>query len=179
MQVSVTFRNTEAEGWFKDYVNERLKKLKKYVDKPIEAHVILTVEKFRNVAEINLMAKGINIVGKEEAKDMQLAFDSVIDKVERQIRKHKEKARNHKENSAKETGIGEPAPLLAEEEDEDRPKLVETRKIVLQPMSLDDAMMALENSKNRLFIYRDLSSENVCVLYRQDGGDYILIESNR
>lgn len=180
MQVSVTFRNTEAEAWFKDYVNERLKKLKKYVDKPIEAHIIFTVEKFRNVAEINLKAKGINIVGKEEAKDMQLAFDSVIDKVERQIKKHREKSRNHKENSAKDAGIGEPASLLAEEEEEDgRPKLVETRKIVLQPMSLDDAMMNLENSKNRLFVYRDLSSESVSVLYRRDDGNYVLIESSR
>jgi putative sigma-54 modulation protein len=44
MQVSVTFRNTEAEEWFKDYVNERLAKLKKYIDKPLEAHVIMTVE---------------------------------------------------------------------------------------------------------------------------------------
>ena len=77
MQVSVTFRNTGSESWFKDYATERLSKLQKYIDKPVEAHVVLSVEKFRNVAEINIMAKGINLVGKEEAKDMQLAIDNV------------------------------------------------------------------------------------------------------
>ena len=60
MQVSVTFRNTGSESWFKDYATERLSKIQKYIDKPVEAHVVLSVEKFRNVAEVNIMAKGIN-----------------------------------------------------------------------------------------------------------------------
>lgn len=178
MQVSVTFRNTDAEGWFKDYVHERLGKLKKYIDKPIEAHVIITVEKFRNVAEVNLMAKGINIVGKEEAKDMQMAFDSVIDKVERQIKKHREKARNHKENTSRSANQVPAANIIEEDDEDDRPKIVETRRITLQPMSLDDAVLALDSSKNRFFIYRDISSENVAVLYRRDDGQYVLIESS-
>lgn len=179
MQVSVTFRNTEAEGWFKEYVNERLGKLKKYFDKPMEAHVIITVEKFRNVAEVNLLAKGINIVGKEEAKDMQMAFDSVIDKVERQIKKHREKARNHKENTSRQADNTPLSNRMEDDEEEERPRVVETRKVVLQPMSLDDAVMALDSSKNRFFIYRDISSENVTVLYRRDDGQYVLIESSR
>jgi len=181
MQISVTFRNTNAEGWFKDYVNERLGKLKKYIDKPLEAHVIITVEKFRNIAEVNLKAKGINIVGKEEAKDMQMAFDSVIDKVERQIKKHREKARNHKDNASRMGGQAEavnPSDEEVEAED-DRPRIVETRKIILQPMSLDDAVLALDSSRNQFFIYRDISSENVSVLYRRDDGEYVLIESMR
>lgn len=181
MQVSVTFRNTEAEEWFKDYVQERLGKLRKYIDKPLEAHVILTVEKFRNVAEINLTAKGVNIIGKEEAKDMQLAFDAVMDKIERQVKKHREIARDHKA-AAKQQGhriADEPAQeeTLPEEED-GRSRVVETRKMVIQPMSLDDAVMALEDSKNRFFIFRDPSSENVNVLYRKDDGRYVLIETS-
>ncbi len=179
MQVSVTFRNTDAEGWFKDYVHERLGKLKKYIDKPIEAHVIITVEKFRNVAELNLMAKGINIVGKEEAKDMQMAFDSVIDKVERQIKKHRAKARNHKDNFSRQANTVPDVNRLADEEEDDRPRIVETRKIILQPMSLDDAILELDSSKNFFYIYRDISSENVTVIYRRDDGQYVLIESSR
>ncbi len=178
MQVSVTFRNTEAEEWFKDYVQERLSKLRKYIDKPLEAHVILTVEKFRNVAEINLTAKGVNIIGKEEAKDMQLAFDAVMDKIERQVKKHREIARDHK-GSAKQQGGRALAPEdVLPDEDEERARVVETRKIVIQPMSLDDAVLALEESRNRFFIYRDVSSESVSVLYRRDDGQYVLIETN-
>jgi putative sigma-54 modulation protein len=181
MQVSVTFRNTEAEEWFKDYVNERLAKLKKYIDKPLEAHVIMTVEKFRHVAEINLKAKGVNIVGKEEAKDMQLAFDAVMDKVERQVKKHREILRHHKSATVRKPELASTTSLQDEavaEGEEERGRVIEIRKIVVEPMSLDDAILALEGSKNPFFIYRDLSSENVSVLYRRNDGNYALIEAS-
>ena len=58
MKISVTFRNTEGDDWHKEYIDQRLKKLEKYLDTPVEARVVLSVEKFRNVAEVNLMANG-------------------------------------------------------------------------------------------------------------------------
>ena len=57
-------------------------------------------------------------------------------------------------------------------------KLVETRKVVLKPMSLDDAVMEMDVSKQRFIIYRDSSSENVSLIYRRDDGNYTLIETN-
>ncbi len=176
MQVSVTFRNTEAEDWFKDYVNERLSKIRKYLDKPLEAHVIMTVEKFRNIAEVNLMAKGISINGKEEAKDMQLAFDSVMDKIEKQIKRHKEKTRNHKESAGKRETEG-PVAAGEEFEEELQPRVVETRRIILKPMSLDDAVMQLEGNNNRFVVYRDSLSEKISILYRKEDGNFGLIET--
>ena len=183
MQVSVTFRNTEAEDWFKNYVNDRLSKIRKYIDKPLEAHVIMTVEKFRNIAEVNLMAKGININGKEEAKDMQLAFDSVMDKIEKQLKKHREKLRNHKETVSlrEEAGIAAttaPAEIEVDEIEEDQhPRIVETRRMILIPMSIDDAIMQLEGNNNHFIVYRDSSTERVNILYRREDGNFGLIEA--
>jgi putative sigma-54 modulation protein len=179
MQISLTFRNTDAEDWLKDHVDKRLQKLTRYIDKSAEAQVILSVEKFRNVAEINLSSKGITINGKEEEKDMITAVDNVIDKIERQLKKHKDKIRNHKENAS----FNEIAALQNEradvmEEDEGQPKVVEVRRVVLQPMSVDDAILEMEDSKNRFVMYRDLSSERVNVIYRRDDGNYVLIEAN-
>ncbi len=91
MNISVTFRNSEGEDWQKTYVQERIEKLKKYFDAPAEAHIILSTEKFRNVVEINLSANGWNVNAKEEDKDMHLAVDSCIDKIEKQLKKQKEK----------------------------------------------------------------------------------------
>lgn len=179
MQISLTFRNTDAEDWLKEHVNKRLLKLKKYIDKPAEANIILSVEKFRNVAEVNLSSKGMTLNGKEEAKEMITAVDNVIDKVERQLKKHKEKIRNHKDNSS----INEIVAMEEEaaevfEEDENQPRVVEVRKVVLQPMSVDDAIMEMEDSRNRFVVYRDSSSERVNVIYRRDDGNYVLIEAN-
>jgi len=178
MQVSVTFRNTGSESWFKDYVTERLSKIQKYIDKPVEAHVVLSVEKFRNVAEVNIMAKGINLVGKEEAKDMQLAIDNVIDKIERQIKKHKEKSRDRKAGTSRAEERGGLREASAGIEDEPRSRVVETRKVVLKPMSLEEAMIEMEGSRNRFVIYRDALSENISVIYRREDGNFALLEAN-
>ena len=167
----------KAEDWLKEHVNKKLLRLKKYFDKPIEVKVILSVEKFRNVAEINLLAKGLNLNGKEEAKDMIVAIDNVIDKIERQLKKHKEKIRNRKENAIKsETATMNELSSESYQEDEDQPKIVEVRKIVLKPMSIDDAIMQLEESRNRFVVYRDSSSEKMNVIYKSDDGNYGLIE---
>ncbi|MDI6776880.1 MAG: ribosome-associated translation inhibitor RaiA [Syntrophales bacterium] len=178
MKISVTFRNTEGEDWQREYVNKRLKKVSRYVDNPAEAHVILSVEKFRNAAEINLMVDGLNVNAKEEAKDMYLAIDNAIEKIERQLKKHKEKIRGYKANAVRAEEIG--TLELPPDETEDTPgaKVVKTRKMVLKPMSLEDAMMEIETSKNRFIVYRDSYTENVSVIYRRDDGNYGLIETN-
>lgn len=175
MKISVTFRNSEGEEWQKEYVEERLKKLKRYIDDPVDAHVILSVEKFRNTAEINLMANGLNINSKEEEKDMHLAIDNAIEKIERQLKKRKEKVRVFK-NTGSRAGTAEGE--FAGEETEETPesKVVEIRKVVLKPMSIDDAVMEMETSKNRFVIYRDSSTEDVNVIYRRDDGKFALME---
>ncbi|NPU85687.1 MAG: ribosome-associated translation inhibitor RaiA [Syntrophaceae bacterium] len=176
MKISLTFRNTGGEDWFKQVVDERLSKLQKYLDHPAEAHVVLSVEKFRHVAEISLSADGANVIAKEEAKDMNTAIDNAVEKVERQLKKHKSKIRTHKSGAMR----GEDRTLRVEQADEEeaRSRVVETRKVVLSPMSLDDAVLEMDTVKNRFLIYRDIATENVCVLYRRDDDNFILIESN-
>ncbi len=175
MKISVTFRNGEGENWQKLYAEERIQKLKKYLDMPAETHIILSTEKFRHFAEINLSANGWNVNAKEEAKDMHLAVDGCIDKIEKQLKKQKEKIRDHKPKS-----IRHSEGKVAESEDEESTssKIVETRKIVLKPMSLDEAVMEMEGNKARFIIYRDSSSENVSLVHRLDDGNYALIETN-
>jgi putative sigma-54 modulation protein len=177
MIVSVTFRNAEGESWQKGYVDEKLQKLKKYVDNAVEARVILSVEKFRNVAEINLAANGLNINAKEEEKDMHLAIDNAIVKIERQLKKHKEKIREHKNNSMREDGTAGGGTAAEDLEDLSGIEVMSVRSLVLKPMSMDDAVMELETAKNRFVVYRDSTTENINVLYRQEDGKFALIET--
>ena len=177
MRISVTVKNAEPEVWLKDYIEERLGKLKKYMDTPVEARAVLSVEKFINVAEVNLLATGIRINVIEEAKDMQLAIDNVVEKIERQIKKHKEKTRNRKTGASKNKDINLIESTSEDYEDSGHSKVVEIRKMVLNPMSLEDAVMEMEASKNRFILYRDSFSEKVNVIYRREDGNYALIEA--
>jgi putative sigma-54 modulation protein len=177
MRITVTLRNGEDESWQKEYVEEKMKKLDKYIDTPAEARVVLQVEKFRNTAEISLLANGLNINSKEEAKDMHLAIDEAVDKLERQLKKHKEKIREHK------AGAKEAASLAGEATGEEleegvNARVVETKKVLLTPMSLEDAVLQLEETKNRFVVYRDSNTENVHVMYRREDGSVAVIETN-
>ena len=176
MKISVTFRNGEGENWQKAYAEERIQKLNKYLDAPAEAHIIVSMEKFRNVTEINLSSNGWNINAKEEAKDMHMALDNCIEKIEKQLKKQREKVREHKPKSIRR---GQEKIVRGEETDDTTVnKIAETRKVILKPMSFDEAIMELEETKDRFIIYRDSSSENVTLVYRRDDGNYTLIETN-
>lgn len=176
MNISVTFRNNEGENWQKNYVEERIIKLKKYLDAPAEAHIIISMEKFRNVVEINLSANGWNVNAKEESKDIHLAVDNCIDKIEKQLKKQREKTREHKLKSIRHTG--EKTAEGLEEYDSSTAKVAETRKVVLKFMSLEEAVLELDGNKARFLIYRDSASEKVSLVYRLDDGNFAHIETN-
>ena len=97
MQINITFRHVEHSPQLKDYIGEKLHKVKKYLHEPIEAHVVLAAEKFRHTAEVNIMSgNGTAIHGMESMEDLHVAIDNVMDKIERQIKKQLDKSKRPK-----------------------------------------------------------------------------------
>ena len=102
MQINMTFRHVESSPRLKDYIEEKLHKIKKYLHEPIEAHVVLSAEKFRHSVEVNVMAgNGTTIHGMESKEDIHAAIDSVADKIERQVKKQLDKAKRPKRQSTR------------------------------------------------------------------------------
>ena len=99
MQTSVTFKNLDPSENLKSYVKDKLDRFDKYLYNPAEANVVLSVEKFRHIAEININGDRLNINGKEETVDMYSAIDMALDKLEKQIKKNKQKIREHRGGS--------------------------------------------------------------------------------
>ena len=92
--VSVTFRHIEPTAALKQYAEEKIHKIGKYFSHPLDAHVILAVDaKQRQLAEVELHTHGAMIHGKEQHPDLYAAIDLVLDKIERQVRKQKEKSK--------------------------------------------------------------------------------------
>ena len=110
MRINVTFRHMETSEPVRNYVEEKLIKVKKYIDEPVEAQVVLSVEKkIRHKAEVSLGAKGITIKASEETSDMYAAVDGVLDKLDRQLKRYKDKIKKHKPLSGNLTML----PLMA------------------------------------------------------------------
>jgi ribosome hibernation promoting factor len=94
VKVAVTFRHTEPTDALKTYAEEKVHRIGKYFSRPLEAHVVLSVDsKERHTAEIELHTHGAMIHGKEQTEDLYSAIDLVIDKVERQVQKQKGKTK--------------------------------------------------------------------------------------
>ena len=94
VKVAVTFRHTQPTEALREYAQEKVHRIGKYFSRPLEAHVVLSVDsRERQVAEIELHAHGSTIHGKEERPDLYSAIDLVMDKIERQVKKLKEKTK--------------------------------------------------------------------------------------
>ncbi|MBN1255881.1 MAG: ribosome-associated translation inhibitor RaiA [Deltaproteobacteria bacterium] len=102
MQINITFRHMEPVNPLKNYIEERLQKIKKYLHEPVEAHVVLSTEKFRHIIEVNIMAgNGTTIHGMKSMEDVHAAIDGVVDKIERQIKKQLDKSKHPKRKQLK------------------------------------------------------------------------------
>lgn len=180
MQISVTFRHLDSNEEFRDYVKEKIGRIKKYLDQPVEAQVTLTVEKFRNIAEVILWVNGYTINSQEETGDMFSSIDMAVDKLERQIKKHKDKIQSYKPNSDIQTQKLRMNVIASESlEDDMGPRIVKTKRFFTKPMSLEEAALQLELMNDSFLVYTDAQTKNVNVIYRRKDGDYGLIEPER
>jgi putative sigma-54 modulation protein len=177
MQIAVTFRHMDASEPVRTYVEEKLSRVKKYIEEPIDAQVALSVEKkIRHKAEVTIVAKGITIKGSEETNDMYAAIDAVVDKIERQLKRYKEKIKQHKPTSGRERQV-EKRVVAAESIDEGggEPVIIRSRSFQVKPMSVEEAVMQMDLLHKDFLVYTDSSTEDINVVYRRKDGNYGLI----
>jgi putative sigma-54 modulation protein len=91
MQIAVTFRHMDVSEGVRGYVKEKVEKLEKYIENPQEVHVVLSVEKFRQIAEITIVSDGMTLNSQGRDNDLYAAIDQMVDKMERQIRERRDK----------------------------------------------------------------------------------------
>jgi len=96
MQIDLSGHHIDITDSMKSYVNEKIGKLEKHFDRVTDVHVILSVEKQVQKAEATIHVKGNKIFAQADNEDMYAAIDSLADKLDRQILKHKEKLKSHK-----------------------------------------------------------------------------------
>jgi len=177
MQTSVTFKNIESSDNLKAYVSDKLDKLDKLMDNPAEANVVLAVEKFRHIAEINIAGDRMKINGKDETNDMYSAIDMVLDKLEKQLKKNKEKIRERRTTAKNRNRIQSEA--VVSPEDEDFVREVKTKNIEYKPMDVEEAVLQMDLTPENFLVFTNARSDQINVLYRRKDGHYGLIQPNQ
>jgi len=178
MQINVTFRHVEPSEALRTYVEDKVSRIKKYLEEPIEAHVVLRVEKFRHIAEVLILANGMRINGKEETEDMYSAIDSVADTIEGQVRKGKDKSRRRKPvNTGKDLTAPVDLPVVAKADDDKESRIIRAEQVNAKPMDVDEAVMQLSLSGSEFMVFTNRLTNRINVLYHRKDGHYGLIET--
>lgn len=181
MQVSITARHIDLSDEHKEYIHKRLGHLKKFFEAIMDCHVILTKEKHRESADITIQVNGVTMHGEEETEDVLSSVDLVINKIERQIKRYKErmKSRYRGRGAGPQTSIRYKMDLLSGrdlEEGTEAPRVIRTRTLAIKPLSLDEAVMQMDLLNQDFLVYRNSATERINALYRRKDGDYLLVE---
>lgn len=172
MQISVTFRQLEPSDALKNYVTDRLGKFKRYLEGPVEAHVVLGLEKFRHLADVTIDNNGRIIKGKEENNDMYAAIDLVMDKIDMQLKKFRDKQRGAKGDRTARSAA------LPEAEADEAPPLpaVRRKQVEVPPLQVDDAVELMQTSGDDLLVFTNVVNGGLNILYRRQDGNFVLVE---
>jgi putative sigma-54 modulation protein len=159
------------------YALEKLDRIKKYIEEPIDAQAVLSVEKkIRHKAVMTISAKGITIKASDETNDMYASIDSVVDKIERQLKRYKEKLKNHKPANGKERQIQKTV-FAAESIDvgSPEPTIIRSNSFSVKPMAVEEAVMQMDLLHKDFLVFTDSTTEEINVVYRRKDGNYGLI----
>lgn len=171
MKIVVRGINFEVTNALKEWVEKKIGKVEKYFDNIEEAQVKLVVDGDRHRAEVTIPLDGIVLRGEEETGDMYASIDSVMDKMERQIRKYKTRIDRRLKNESVRS-------LVPERNDEgyEAPHVVKTKRFAVKPMPVDEAIMQMNLIAHNFFVFRNADTEEVNVVYLRNDGNYGLIE---
>ena len=180
MQITTTFRHIEPSDALKSYAEEKLERVRKYIDEPITAQVFLTVEKIRHSADVTITAKGITIKASEETSDMYAAIDMVLDKIERQLQRYKERLKEHKPSAESTERLFQKSIVEAENiETRSEPIIVKSSTFSIKPMSVDEAVMQMDLLHKDFLVFTNAVDDAINVIYRRKDGNFGLIEPER
>jgi len=204
MQLNITFRQFGSSDSLKEYAKEKVERVNKYLDRAGEAHVVLSLERHLHHAEITIHSGSWVLRGREKSEDMYASIDLAMDKIETQLRKYKEKIKNHhgrervhhRQNLVNQAKVRHKVFELPEEDQvqaaepaqatpsapaaaapaQPATRIVRTSDITVKPMSVDEAVMQMNLMNQEFYIFQHATTHEVCVVYRRkEDGQYGLI----
>jgi len=189
MQFSVTFRHMDATDALKGYAKDRLEKIRKYFPDPISIHVVMSTERFHHKVDVNVqLHNGFKLAGTETTENMYSSIDLVSAKIERQVRRYKEKLRAHKVRDLEPLPVvhsvieeaqppGDGARQPAASDADEQHVVIKRETFRAEPMSASEAIMQLNLIDAAFLIFRNDQTGLINVVYKRNDGAYGLIET--
>lgn len=184
MDITVTFRHVESSDSLKAYAEEKVLKMDKYFDFPVEVYIVLAVEKFRRMADVTLNVNGTVIKAVEETEDMYSAIDQVMDKIEKQVKRYRDKNTRKRRSERRSENLKNNGGNSMEEMEDteetadlghDEPGIA-IEKLAAKPMDPEEAALQFNLSQKDFLVFRNSHSREINVIYKRKDGNLALIE---
>ncbi|HZG35019.1 MAG TPA: ribosome-associated translation inhibitor RaiA [Gaiellaceae bacterium] len=174
MRLSVKGKNVDLSPALKEYAQKKLGKLEKHLNDSAQVELELAEERNpsigdNQVAEATVWTKGPVLRARESSQDMKASIDLLVDKLERQAQRYRDKRRR---SSAR--GQDPPAPVVPASDGDS--EIVKTKQFAVKPMNAEEAILQLELIGHDFFVFQNAETNDVNVLYRRRDGNYGLIE---
>jgi putative sigma-54 modulation protein len=188
MQLNITFRHLTASDSLKEYARERVERVNKYLDRAGEAHVVLSLERHLHHADITLHSGIFVLRGKERSEDMYASIDMAMEKIERQLKRYKDKLKthhgkkfvHHQAQALNDLRVRHNVVALATPEEPEvktGPRVIKTNELIARAMTVDDAAMQMDLMNKDFLVFTNVQTQEMNVLYRRNDGHYGLIEA--
>lgn len=174
MRITITGKNIELTAGLKEAVEERLSKLEKYFAPDTEVQVTMSVEKERQKIEVTIPVKGSVIRAEQVSNDMYVSIEVVVETIERQLKKYRNKIITKQQNADK--FFAEDYLTKEELEDEEEIRIIRSKRFGIKPMYPEDACVQMELLGHNFFVFLNAETEEVNVVYKRKGNTYGLIE---
>ncbi|MCI5722065.1 MAG: ribosome-associated translation inhibitor RaiA [Firmicutes bacterium] len=175
MKINITGKNFTTYKRLEDTIDKKFEKLGKYFSDDITINVVLSQERGKDKIEVTINAKGTVFRAEEVAVDVYEGIDKAVDKLSRQMAKYKGKLQK-RYNDNKSLRF-ENIPEVEEDEEIEEVKIVKTKKFELQPMEVEEAIIRMEMLGHDFFVFLDMETDSVNIVYSRKDGNYGLLET--
>lgn len=175
MELTVRGKNLEVTEALHAYVEKHTGKIQRYFDKPLKINVLMRISNMTKTCEVTVFVDGVILRGVEKSNDMYKSIDLVFDKVERQIHKYKTRlARKFKgKDVMSQQFIEEKEQSTADNDFE----IVRQKRFVINSMTPEEAVLQMNLLGHSFFMFYNIESDGMAVVYRRNDGKYGLIDS--
>lgn len=176
MHISISAKNLEISEYLRDLVEKKVGKLERYFPQDTDVQVTLSVERNRHIVEVTIPYDGGIIRAEEVTGDMYASMDNVLDKLEKQILRH----RTRLEKSLRSGAFKYEQPLYSESYDEydeeDGPRIVRVKRFHIKPMDEEEAMLQADLLGHAFYVFMNADTNAINVIYKRKDGNYGIIE---
>jgi putative sigma-54 modulation protein len=173
MKIEFTGRQTGIPDELRRLAERKLQKVGRLLPAVTRAHVILAADKHRQVAEVSVHSRHLDLAAVGVSPNPRLSVKGAIDKLLRQAQRQQAKRRDRKGSL---TARHAPLPAAEREGDAGAPRVIRSRRAAVKPMTLDEAAFEMEGRADGVLVFRDAATERVNVLFRRRDGNLGLIE---